>query len=293
MKLVITGGTGFIGRHLTSYLGDLGHEILLIQRSDLKQGADRISKLIKSSDVIINLAGSPVIKRWTSTNKNEMLHSRISTTNILVDAVTRLNPQDRPKVFLSASAIGIYNSNEMHNESSTAFDTNFLGNVCQEWESCLVPLKQLNTRICVLRIGIVLGKEGGMLKKLIPLFNMALGGKIGSGKQSFSFVHYHDFCRIVSFLIDNSKCEGVFNLTAPEISNNEKFTDSLAKACRRPALFSVPEFALKLVYGDAAVTLIKGQAVYPKHLLDCGFKFQFPDLNSAIGEILGHSVKQN
>ena len=103
MKLVITGGTGFIGRHLTSHLGDLGHEIMLIQRSDLKQGADRISKLIKSSDVIINLAGSPVIKRWTSSNKNEMLDSRINTTNILVDAMTFLDPQDRPKIFLSAS----------------------------------------------------------------------------------------------------------------------------------------------------------------------------------------------
>jgi uncharacterized protein (TIGR01777 family) len=291
MKLVITGGTGFLGRHLTSYLGNLGHEIVFIQRSDLKQGADRISKLIKSSEVIINLAGSPVIKRWTSSNKHEMLESRINTTNILVDAVTGLNPQDRPKTFLSASAIGIYNSSEMHFESSTGFDTNFLANVCQAWEACLDPLKQANVRVCILRIGIVLGKDGGMLKKLVPLFRMALGGKVGSGKQSFSFVHYHDFCRIVSFLIDNPQCEGVFNLTAPEISNNEKFTAILAKACNRLALFSVPGFALKLFYGEAAVTLVNGQAVYPQHLLDCGFKFQFPDLKSAIEDILANSVK--
>lgn len=275
-----------MGRHLTSYLGDLGHEIELIQRSDLKQGADRISKLIKSSDVIINLAGSPVIKRWTGSNKDEMLSSRINTTKILVDAVTRLNPQDRPGIFLSASAIGIYNSSEIHNESSTGFDTNFLANVCQKWEACLEPLIHLNTRLCVLRFGIVLGKDGGMLKKLIPLFKLALGGKIGSGKQPFSFVHYHDCCRIVSYLIDNSQCDGVFNICAPEISTNEKFTRVLAKACSRPALFAVPEFALKLVYGKAAVTLIKGQAVYPRHLLDCGFKFQFPDLDSAIRDIM-------
>jgi uncharacterized protein (TIGR01777 family) len=291
MKIVITGGTGFLGRHLTSYLGDLGHEIALIQRSDLKQGTDRISKLIKSSDVIINLAGSPVIKRWTSSNKNEMLYSRINTTNILVEALTFLNPSDRPKIFLSASAIGIYNSSVIHDESSTGFDINFLANVCKDWEACLEPLKQLNTRICVLRIGIVLGKDGGMLKKLVPLFRLALGGKIGSGNQSFSFLHYHDFCRIVSFLIDNPLCEGVFNLTAPEISTNKKFTAILAKACHLPAFFSVPEFALKLVYGQAAITLIKGQAVYPQHLLECGFKFQFPDLNSAIGDILATKVK--
>ncbi|MEI7828331.1 MAG: TIGR01777 family oxidoreductase [Prolixibacteraceae bacterium] len=291
MKLVITGGTGFIGRHLTSHLGDLGHEIMLIQRSDLKQGADRISKLIKSSDVIINLAGSPVIKRWTSSNKNEMLDSRINTTNILVDAMTFLDPQDRPKIFLSASAIGIYNSNEMHSESSTGFDTNFLATVCQKWEACLEPLKKLNTRICLLRIGIVLGKNGGMLNKILPLFRKALGGKIASGKQSFSFIHYHDFCCAISFLIDNSQCNGVFNLTAPEISNNEKFTAILAQACHMPALFSVPEIALKLVYGEAAVTLIKGQAVYPQHLVDCGFKFQFPDLKSAIADILAIKIK--
>jgi uncharacterized protein (TIGR01777 family) len=291
MKLVITGGTGFLGRHLTSYLGDLGHEISLIQRSDLKQGAVRISKLIKSSDVIINLAGSPVIKRWTSANKNEMLYSRINTTNLLVEAVTSLHSADRPKIFLSASAIGIYNSTEIHNESSSGFDTNFLANVCRDWEVCLEPLKKLNIRICVLRIGIVLGKDGGMLKKLIPLFKLALGGKIGSGQQSFSFVHYHDFCRIVSFLIDNSQCGGVFNLTAPEISTNIKFTAILAKAFHLPAFFSVPEFALKLVYGEAAVTLIKGQAVYPQHLLDSGYQFQYPDLSSAIGDILAVKVK--
>jgi uncharacterized protein (TIGR01777 family) len=179
----------------------------------------------------------------------------------------------------------------MHNESSTGFGTNFLAKVCRDWEACLEPLKQLNTKVCVLRIGIVLGKDGGMLKKLIPLFRMALGGKIGSGKQSFSFVHYHDFCRIVSFLIDNPQCEGVFNLTAPEISNNSKFTKILASAFHRPALFTVPEFALKLVYGEAAVTLIKGQAVYPQHLLDCGFRFQFPDLNSTIWDILDTKIK--
>ncbi|HWS01239.1 MAG TPA: TIGR01777 family oxidoreductase [Prolixibacteraceae bacterium] len=286
MKIVITGGTGFLGRHLSSYLVALGHEIVLIQRSDLMKGADQISKLVKSSDVLINLAGSPVIKRWTTENRKEMLDSRLNTTNMLVGALTRLSPGDRPSIFLSASAIGIYDSINVHNESSVSYDNNFLADVCRAWEGCLEPLGNLNTRVCIMRIGIVLGRDGGMLKKLIPLFKAGLGGKIGSGKQAFSFIHYLDFCKAVHFLITNEACKGIFNLTAPEFSNNETLTRILAAACHRPAFFTVPEAFLKIIYGEAAVSMISGQSVYPQHLLDCGFKFLFPDLNSAVSDIV-------
>jgi len=293
MKIVITGGTGFLGRHLITYLGALGHEIVLIQRSDLKEGSDRISKLIKTSDVLINLAGSPVIKRWNSTNKHEILDSRIHTTNLLVESLVKLPSAEQPSLIISASAIGIYDSLKLHTETSTHFDDNFLASVCKEWEACLYPIKTTNIRLCLIRIGIVLAADGGMLGKLIPLFKMALGGKIGSGKQPFSFIHYHDFCRVIEFLIDHSQCEGIFNLTAPDISNNEDFTKILAQACGRPAFFTVPEFALKMIYGEAAVTMIKGQSVYPQHLIDCGFNFRYPELGSAIQEIIGVSMKED
>ena len=293
MKVVITGGTGFLGRHLITYLGALGHEMVLIQRSDLKEGPDRISKLIKTSDVMINLAGSPVIKRWNSSNKQEILDSRIHTTNLLVESLVKLPSAEQPSLFISASAIGIYDSLKLHTENSAYFDDNFLAMVCKEWEACLYPLKKSNTRLCLIRIGIVLAADGGMLSKLIPLFKMALGGKIGSGKQPFSFIHYHDFCRVVEFLIDHSQCEGIFNLTAPNISNNEDFTKILAQACGHPAFFTVPEFALKMIYGEAAVTMIQGQSVYPQHLIDCGFNFRYPELGSAIQEIVGISKKED
>jgi len=286
MKVVITGGTGFLGRHLTTYLGALGHELVLIQRSDLKEGSDRISKIIKTSDVLINLAGSPVIKRWNSSNKQEIFDSRILTTNLLVETLVKLPPAEQPSLFISASAIGIYDSLKLHTENSAFFDDNFLAMVCKEWEACLYPLKKSNTRLCQIRIGIVLAADGGMLGRLMPLFKMALGGKIGSGKQPFSFIHYHDFCRVVEFLIEHSQCEGIFNLTAPDISNNEEFTSILAETCGRPAFFTVPEFVLKLIYGKAAVSMIKGQSVYPQHLLDDGFNFQYPDLGSAIRNIM-------
>lgn len=282
MIIVIAGGTGFLGRHLSSELMASGHEVVLIRKTDLMKGPDQISKLIKSSDVLINLAGSPVIKRWTDSNKKEMLASRINTTNLLVDALIRLSPEERPSIFLSASAIGIYDSVNLHDEASANFDTNFLAYVCKQWEGCLEPLRNLNTRICVMRIGIVLGNDGGMLKKLIPLFKTGLGGKIGSGKQAFSFLHYMDFSNAVRFLIGNDTCNGIFNLTAPEISTNASFTRILADVCHRPAFFTVPETALKLIYGEAAVSMIKGQSVYPMHLLECGFEFRYPDLRSAL-----------
>ena len=286
MKIVITGGTGFLGRHLSSHLEALGHEIVLIQRSDLREGAKRISKLIKSSEVIINLAGSPVIKRWNSSNKKEMTDSRLQTTDLIVTCWDGLPPGERPGLVISASAIGIYDAHAIHNEDSVALEHNFLGELCQQWEARLDPLRNSVVRLCVLRIGIVLGKEGGMLKKVFPLFRFGFGGKIGSGKQGLSFIHYLDFCRAIQHLIENTACEGIFNLTAPNYSTNAEFTEILAHACRRPAFFTVPELALRLIFGKAAVALTEGQRVLPQHLLDTGFKFKFPKLKEAIEDLV-------
>lgn len=286
MKIVITGGTGFLGRHLTSHLMSLGHTIILVQRADLVQGTTRLSKLIKSTDCIINLAGSPVIKRWTRKNRKEILDSRLQTTNRLVGAIRMLDPSDRPSSLLSASAIGIYDSKNIHREDSVDFDDNFLASVCRQWESCLEPLRETEVRVCILRIGIVLGKEGGMLKKLLPLFRFGLGGKIGTGEQGFSFIHYLDFCRAVEFLIPNEGCSGIFNMTSPELSTNKLFTSALAYECHRPAFMTVPEMALKLVFGEASVALLKGQLVIPQHLLECGFVFQYPTLSAALRDNL-------
>ena len=288
MNIVLTGGTGFLGRHLSNYLTNIGHTIKLIQRSDIREGSSRISKLVNSADVVINLAGSPVIKRWTDKNKNEILSSRLDTTNILVEAILGQNPGNRPKIILSASAIGIYDSNNIHKEDSQHFDDNFLSFVCEQWEKCLEPLKNQVMRICIMRIGIVLGSDGGMLKQLLPIFRVGMGGPIGNGNQPFSFIHYRDFCRAIEYLIGNSKCEGVFNMVSPEYTTNKIFTKEVARACRRPAIFPVPAFALKILYGEAAVAMINGQAVYPKHLLECGFKFEFEDIGSAVKAAVKH-----
>jgi uncharacterized protein (TIGR01777 family) len=187
---------------------------------------------------------------------------------------------------VSASAIGIYDSLHRHDEHSTAFDSNFLSEVCRQWESAIQPLIDLRVRTCIIRIGMVLGNDGGILQKLTPLFKVGLGGRIGSGKQGFSFIHIRDLCRSVEFLTGNSACSGICNLTAPGYVTNAEFTKSLASACHRPALFTVPGLALKLLYGEAAVALLKGQFVYPGHLLEHGFVFLYPDIDSAIRSLV-------
>lgn len=286
MKIAITGGTGFLGRHLSSHLLSLGHETIQIGRGDLTKEAAHVSKLIKSADVLINLAGSPVIKRWTRANRQVIWDSRVKTTDLLVEALLRLPDRDRPSIFISSSAIGIYDSVGVHSEQSTVFDDNFLAQLCVQWEKCLEPLSEIDIRKVIVRIGVVLGKEGGMLKKLIPIYRSGLGGKIGSGRQGFSFIHYRDFCSAIVFLIENHQCRGVFNLTAPGYTTNAQFSSVLARTCHRPAFLSVPEIALKLRYGQAAVTMLKGQQVYPGQLLEYGFRFDYPDITSALQEIL-------
>ena len=215
-----------------------------------------------------------------------MTDSRLQTTDLIVTCWDGLPPGERPGLVISASAIGIYNSHSIHTENSVELEHNFLGELCQKWEACLNPIRSNITRLCVVRIGIVLGKEGGMLKKVLPLFRFGLGGKIGSGKQGLSFIHYLDFCRAIQHLIENAACKGIFNLTAPNYSTNAEFTEILAHACRRPAFFTVPELALRMIYGRAAVALTEGQRVLPQHLLDTGFKCRFPNLKEAIEDLV-------
>ena len=195
-----------------------------------------------------------------------------------------------PKLFINSSAIGIYDETKTHDESSLAFNTDFLASVCQAWENETQPLEFLNIRKCIIRTGIVLGTSGGSMNKILPVFKAGLGGRIGSGKQPFSFIHIRDFCRAVHHLIENEQSSGIYNFVSPEPTNNLKFTQVLAKRLCRPAIFTVPELALKMIYGEAAGLLIKGVTVVPARLINEGFEFDFPDISSAIsGLVSGRS----
>ena len=286
MKIAISGSTGFIGKQLTEFLLRCGYEIIVISRNDFSGTDNQLAKIINSAEVIINLAGSSVLCRWNTRNRKEILSSRIDTTRLLVEAVRTNAPEDRPGVFINASAIGIYNESGIHDESSTALNDDFLGYVCKAWERETMPLKELDIRTCIVRTGIVLGTTGGPLAKMLPLFKAGLGGKLGSGKQAFSFIHIIDYCRAIVHIIEKSQSSGIYNLVSPQPTTNENFTKELACHLNRPALFFVPEVALKIVYGDAAKLVTKGVTVKPVRLLNENFEFMFPDISSAISQLV-------
>ena len=286
MKIAISGGTGFIGNQLSDLLLPSGHELIVISRTDLSMGIDHLAKVIKSSDVIINLAGAPVLQRWNEKNKQIILSSRIDTTKKLVEAVQMNLYENKPIVFISASAISIYNNGDTHDEKSSNLSSGFLASVCKAWENETKPLYGLNVRLCTIRIGMVLGKTGGSLKTMLPLFKWGLGGKIGSGKQPFPFIHIDDVCKAIEFLILNDKCSGIYNFVAPNQITNELFTKALSKKLHRLAFFTVPGFMLKLIFGQASEMLIEGAIIKPAHLLKDGFQFKYPDVGTALDNIV-------
>ena len=191
----------------------------------------------------------------------------------------------RPGMFISASAIGIYSGMAIHNESSQDLDKGFLGTLCHEWEnqalkaSCLV-----NTYI--VRLGIVLGRDGGALHKMLPPFRIGVGGKIGSGTQNVSWIHIADLCRALLFIIKNKPHGHLFNLTSPNPVSNALFTRTIASILKRPAYFTIPPLALKLLYGESASLLLSSQNVVPQNLLSAGFTFDFGEINQALSDLL-------
>jgi uncharacterized protein (TIGR01777 family) len=189
-------------------------------------------------------------------------------------------------VFLSASAIGIYDSANTHTESSLAFSGSFLARVCINWEAEAMKAEPL-TRVVILRLGVVLGEEGGALKKMYLPFSIGLGGKVGNGRQAVSFIHISDLVEAILFTISQEGLHGVVNAVAPFPADNAELTDKLAKVLNQPAWVPVPAFALKLVYGEGAQVLLEGQKVLPEKLLQAGFRFKYPTIQNALVAIYG------
>jgi uncharacterized protein (TIGR01777 family) len=286
MQIAIAGSTGFLGKQLSEYFLRSGNELIAISRQDFAGGINHLSKVINSADVIINLAGSSVLTRWTKKNKNLIRSSRIGTTRLLVAAALSNESPRSPRLFINASAIGIYENNGNHDEYSSSLGSGFLASVCKDWEGESILLKDSGTRLCTIRIGVVLGITGGPLQKMLPIFKAGLGGKIGSGLQPFSFIHVTDFCRAIEHLIFHDPSSGVYNLVSPLPTSNKLFTNTLSVSLHRPAFFTVPVFALKLFYGEASGILTQGTCAVPARLLTDDFQFQFPDISSAIKDLV-------
>jgi uncharacterized protein (TIGR01777 family) len=285
MKIAMSGASGFVGRHLSDVFGRKGWSVTPITRKALGGGEKDLSDLIEGADVIVNLAGAPIIKKWTPTYKKELYRSRVDTTRIIVGALKRLEP--RPRVFVSASAIGIYSTEGIHTEEKHSLATDFLGSLSRDWEQAALEAQGLNIRTVIFRFGVVLGKSGGALQSMLPPFKAGLGGTIGDGRQPFSWVHIADLAQAFTAAIEDERFKGAYNLTAPNPTTNRELTKTLGKILKRPTLFRVPAFVLRVQFGEGAQVLTKGQRVIPQRLLESGFDFKFPDLEAALRDCVG------
>lgn len=294
MHILITGGTGFIGKTLAQKLLAENHQLTLLTRNQERKSDNpkvhycyslQAFSNFNHFDAVINLAGEPIFdKHWSDEQKQKLLKSRVELTEQLSALIQKSdNP---PHTFLSGSAIGIYGdlppSANFYTESTACYSSDFASTLCQQWEAAALQAESEKTRVCLLRTGTVLSPEGGALKKMLPLYQLGLGGKLGSGKQYWAWISLQDQIQAVIFLLKNAKCAGAFNLVAPNPVTNAEFNRTFAKAVNRPAFFAVPEFVLKLALGERASLLLDNQQIVPKKLLEAGFQFQDPTLTEKV-----------
>ena len=301
MKVFITGGTGFVGTSLTQKLTQGGHEVTLLTRSIKSHPAalqgvsyaegDPTQKgpwqeKVADQDVAINLAGASIFRRWSDSAKKLIWDSRIQTTQNLVEALSAR--QGKEVKLLSTSAVGYYgfHEDEVLDEGRLSGE-GFLADLSKEWESAAVKAEEFGARVILLRFGIVLGRRGGALQQMIPAFKWWMGSALGSGNQWFSWIHEQDLVGIFLYLIKEKKISGAVNCTAPNPVTNRDLTQVLGEVLSKPTFMpAVPGFMMSLILGEFGSVLLKGQRVVPKKLLDAGFRFSFPDLRSALKDLL-------
>lgn len=300
MKILVTGATGFIGRQVVLHLRDRGHAIVVLTRDPEKalvrlpiacpiyswSGADQPPprEAFQGVDAVVHLAGENIIHRWTSVRKKEIIRSRLESTRRLVAAMQELGHS--PKIFVCASAVGFYGDrgDDPLDENAGA-GTGFLADLCRQWEQMACQAETFGIRVVPLRIGVVLGRDGGALRPMLPPFRMGLGGKVGSGKQWLSWIHVRDLAGLVLHAIENSSVKGPLNAVSPNPVTNAELSRTLGKVLNRPVLFTIPGFVLKLVMGEAAEVILSSQKVIPQKAAHFGYPFIFPELEDALREV--------
>lgn len=302
MKIVVTGATGFIGSHLVRRLVSAGHAVIAWSR-DPQRAAERLPARcrvtrggdlercdpaeLRGVDAVVNLAGESVAGgRWSEARKRAIRTSRVDGTRSIVAAIASLAPEERPKVLVSASAIGFYGDrgDELLNEDSTPGE-GFLAEVCRAWEGAATVAERLGVRVVLPRIGVVLGPDGGALAAMLTPFRLGLGGRLGDGAQWMSWIHLDDVVDLLIFALEREDVRGALNAVAPEAVRNRDFTRVLGRVLGRPTLFPVPAFALRLLAGEMSEILLGSQRVAPKVASDRGFSFSYPSLEAALTEI--------
>ena len=300
MRVIITGGTGLIGRALTHSLINDGHEVIVLTRSPEKanvpagaiaerwdgRSVEGWGHWVDGADAIVNLAGAGLAaSRWSTARKTLIRDSRLDAGRAVVQAVKRA--EQKPEVVIQSSAVGYYgprDDNVITEDALPGID--FLAKVCVDWEASTASVEELGVRRAILRTGVVLSANGGALPKMALPFKFFVGGPIGSGKQWLSWIHMADEVAAIRFLIENKAATGRFNLAAPNPLTNADFSRAIGKAMGRPAVMPVPAFALKLVFGELSTTLLTGQRVVPQRLQELGFTFQFSEAEEALRDLL-------
>jgi uncharacterized protein (TIGR01777 family) len=279
MRVTVLGASGFIGRHLVAALRARGDDVAEASVRDPAAAAAASA----GSDVVVNLAGAPVAVRWTAASKAAMWGSRVDATRAYLTALALVHP--RPQAYVAGSAIGYYGTSRTatFTESSPPGD-DFLGKLCAAWEAEAGGAAALGMRVAKLRTGLVLGRDGGVLGKLLPIFRLGGGGVIASGKQWYSWIHLDDEIGIALHAIDG--VEGVLNAAAPRPVTNADFTHALGHAVGRPTIVPVPAFAATLMLGEGAVAITEGQRVLPERTLATGYVFRHPELIEALRSLV-------
>jgi len=270
-KIAIAGANGFIGQELRK----LYQNITILHRDD---SVDRLVYKLKDVDSVINLAGAPILKRWNSNYKELLYSSRIDSTKKLVEAIN----SSEISYFISTSAIGIYPNGMICDESSPVLKNDFLASLCSDWEAEALKSKKPTA---IMRLGVVLGRDGGALKKMLTPFSIGLGGTIGDGEMITSWISISDLLHMYQFLISN-RAEGAFNAVSPNPITNKVFTKALGEALHKPTILPLPIYILKLIYGEASSVLTDSKEVYPKKILDLGFEFKYATIEDALAKIM-------
>ncbi|MCA9394809.1 MAG: TIGR01777 family oxidoreductase [Candidatus Omnitrophica bacterium] len=296
MKIAVSGATGMVGTAATKYFTAKGHEIIRIARAEGADPSGAVVMDVKKNmidgkkfegvDAVIHLAGANIAgKRWNDDYKSQILLSRVETTRILAGALSKLaNP---PKVFLCASATGYYGNTDPDSgvtfEEQSPLGRGFLSDVCHQWEAASQPAKEKGIRTVNMRLGAVLSKKGGAIQKMWIPFQLGMGGNLGHGWQMFSWIALEEIPPIMDFLITNDNVMGPVNVTSPQPVTNAEFTKAFGRAIKRPTIFPVPAFGARLLFGEMAdAILLEGARVMPKKLLEAGYAFQYPDIDSAL-----------
>lgn len=283
MRIAISGAGGFVGTHLRKAFEEKGWQVTALKR-ELYSEPERLRNTLEGHLAVINLAGANIFSRWTKEHKKKMYSSRVDTTKALVEASAACN--NKPGVFISASAVGIYAPGGPHTEANYVLNQGFIGDLATDWESAAMRAADAGIRTVIFRLGVVLGRDGGAFRMMLPAFKMGLGGCIGDGSQPFPWVCIKDLKRAVERALEDTSMRGIYNLTAPALDTNRTLTKHLAKALGRPAFMRIPQIALRLRFGEGAEIMTEGQSVVPERLLSEGFSFTFNKLDDAIRDCL-------